>query len=457
MKGRSLAGLYRGVIVDVSPLRSSARFRWLFLGQLTTQVSRLTLVVAVPYEVYVLTDSIAMVGLIGLVQVVPLTVFSILGGTAADAFDRRRLLVVVQLLLAGTSGGFALNTLTGSRLWLIFVLVILNAGLAGFEAPARAAIISRLVPIPQLASAFALNQTLNQTARAAVPAIAGIVLASAGIGPAYWMSSAACLLTLLALIPVGAQTPGGASGRLTFAATLEGWRVLRSAPLLRWVLLIDLNAMVFGLPRALFPAIGLDALGGDASTVGLLHAAVGAGALVAALTTGWVPSVRRQGRIIMLAAVVWGSSIVGFGLTGELSVAIGFLAAAGAADVISNVFRNAMLQAGVPDDFRGRVTAFKVALSGGGPLLGDWESAQVASVTTPAVSVVSGGVASLVGTAVLGWHGRDLWTYVTPQQPEPDSCTGSLRPDGPTGPPTPHRPLHAMHHVQRVKPTDIEE
>jgi ENTS family enterobactin (siderophore) exporter len=178
-------------------------------------------------------------------------------------------------------------------------------------------------------------------------------------------------------------------------------------------MLIDLNAMVFGMPRALFPVIGTVILGGDASTVGLLHAAPGVGALAGALTTGWVSAVKRQGRVIVIGVSVWGLAIVAFGLTRSIPVALALLAVAGAGDVISNVFRNALLQAEVPDALRGRITAFKEALSGGGPRLGDAEAGAVASLVTPAFSVVSGGLISILGALLIAWRGRALWEQTT--------------------------------------------
>jgi hypothetical protein len=218
--------------------------------------------------------------------------------------------------------------------------------------------------------------------------------------------------TALALIPLGLRAPAPVGGRVTVGAIIEGWRYLRRVSLLQHVMLIDLNAMVFGMPRALFPVIGTVVLGGDATTVGLLHAAPGAGALAGALTTGWVSTVERQGRVVVLGVSVWGLAIVGFGVTRSIPVALALLAVAGAGDVVSNVFRNAILQAALPDELRGRITAFKVALSGGGPRLGDAEAGAVASLTTPTVSVVSG-LISVLGALAIAWRSQALWQQTT--------------------------------------------
>jgi MFS family permease len=299
------------------------------------------------------------------------------------------------------------------------VLIALNAAITGVEAPTRSAVIPAVVTEPQLPAAFALQQTLVQTLNVAGPAIAGLLIANVSIAAAYWLSAAMAVFTGLALIPLGTQRPQGASGRITITAIAEGWQYLRRVPLLQQVMLIDLNAMVFGMPRALFPVIGTVVLGGDATTVGLLHAAPGAGALVGAVTTGWVSVIKRQGRVVILAVVGWGLAIAAFGLTRNLWVALALLAVAGAADVFSNVFRNTILQMAVPDGLRGRLTAFKVALSGGGPRLGDAEAGAVATLTTPAISVVTGGLASVIGTVLIAWRGRDIWDQTTEDGYEP--------------------------------------
>lgn len=405
--------LLMAVVVDVTPLRASHGFRWLYAGQVVAHLARQLLVVAVPYQVFVLTDSSLLVGVVGLVQIAPLIGCAILGGAAADTFDRRRVLMIVGLLMSVVSAALAVNAGPSAALWPIFVLIAVNAGLTGVESPTRAAIIPSLVAPGQLPSAFALNATLNQTAQVVGPALAGLLIARLGIGAAYWASAAASLGAVLALIPLGPRRPEGAGARITVGAIVEGWRYLRGVRLLQQLMLIDLNAMVFGMPRALFPVIGTVVLGGDATTVGMLHAAPGAGALAGALTTGWVSAVRRQGRVVVLGVCVWGLAIVGFGVTRNVPVALALLAIAGAGDVMSNVFRNALLQTVIPDALRGRITAFKVALSGGGPHLGDAEAGTVAALTTPTVSVISGGVASVAGAILIAWRGRALWEQTT--------------------------------------------
>lgn len=408
---RSRLAALRAAMVDTTPLRTSRAYRWLYGGQVGIQFGRQILVVAVPFQVFELTGSSLQVGMVSLVQTVPLLIFSLVGGTAADAFDRRGLLMVVQLLSGLASIGLALNSGPGASLWPIFLLMAAHAGLIGVESPTRTSIIPALVPREQLASAIALNQTLNQTASVVGPALAGLLIAGLGITAVYWISAVSSLLTTLAIFPVGRRAPEGGGGQVRLSALVEAWRFLRQRPVLQQTMLIDLNAMVFGMPRALFPAIGIVTLGGDAATVGLLNAAPGLGALVAALTTGWVSAIRRQGRVVIAAVAVWGVAIVGFGFTNSLPLALVFLAIAGAGDVVSNVFRSTILQLAVPDAMRGRLTSFKSLLAGVGPRLGDAEAGAVAAATNPTVSVVSGGLVSLIGTVLIAWRGRALWNH----------------------------------------------
>ena len=409
----------RNFVVDTRPLRSRP-FRWLILGQFGGQFARQLLVVAVPYQVFVETGSTFLVGLLGFLQVGPVLVCSLLGGVIADAYDRRGVLIVTQLLAAASTLGLALNAQFGP-IWPVFVLATLNASFAAVESPARTAIVPSLTSIGELPAAFALNQLLNRTMQVVGPAFGGLVLAVAGIGPAYlvacgWAAFAAC-----AIRPIGRQRKDVPAGALTLEALATGWRYVRRTPVLIQTLLVDFNAMVFGMPRAIFPLIGTSLLGGGAGTVGLLYAAPGAGAMLAALTMGWVHAVRRQGRLVVWSVVVWGVSIAAFGLSRTLVLSLILLAVAGAADVVSNVFRTTILQAAVPDELRGRVTAFKNSLSTTGPQLGDAEAGLAATAVGPTFAVVSGGLISILGAVAVMVARSSLWRQESEVDPDPDA------------------------------------
>jgi hypothetical protein len=208
--------------------------------------------------------------------------------------------------------------------------------------------------------------------------------------------------------------PVGGGTKVSLGSIAEGFRFIRGSRVLQGTFLIDINAMVFGMPRALFPALGLGVFGGGAGTVGLLYAAPGTGALVGALTSGWVSRVQRQGLAVYVAVAAWGLAIVAFGLTTWLPLALVLLGLAGAADVASAVFRNTILQTSVPDALRGRLSSMHIAVVTGGPRLGDLEAGAVASLTTPRISVVSGGLACTVGVLGLAWALPSLRRYAIP-------------------------------------------
>lgn len=399
-------------VVDVTPLRESPRFRRLYLGHLLAFVGRQVTVVAVPYQVFLLTDSTLAVGALGLAQFVPLMAVSLVGGAVVDAFDRRKLLVISQVLMAGTALGLVVNAAASDpAVWPLYVLSGLNAGLSAIDGPARVAAVPSVLRRDLLPAGFALNQTMNQVATAVGPAVAGFVIARFSLTVTYALEAVAFVAAAAAMTGVGRLRPEGGGRTVSFASIGEGLRYLRGQRLIQSCFLIDLSAMVFGMPRALFPALGTGMFGGDASTVGLLYAAPGVGALAAAVTSGWVGGVSRRGRVVVGAVILWGVAIAVFGLVPYLPVALALLALAGGADVISAVFRNTILQLTLPDSLRGRLSAIHTAVVGGGPRLGDLEAGAVASATTVRFSVVSGGVACVIGALAIARYMPELWRY----------------------------------------------
>jgi len=391
------------VLVDLSPLRRYPQFRLLWSGQVVSFVGSQLTAVAVPYQVYRLTHSSLQVGLVSLVQLAPLLAGSLFGGTLADAFERRRLLIVTQVVMAAASAGLALNAGAGHpALWPIYLLSAASAGVSGVDSPTRSALIANLVPRSAYPSAYALWQLLVQVGLVAGPAVAGVLIGSLGLAGVYWIDVGSFLAALAAVIGLRRVDQPGERATAGLRAVVEGLRFLRGRPVLQANFLVDMDAMVFGMPRALFPAIGLARFHGGAGTVGALYSAPGIGALLAVVLTGWVPGVRRQGRAVMAAVGAWGLAVVGFGLSPWLPLAMVSLAVAGAADVVSAVFRNTILQLSVPDHLRGRLSAVHTAVVTGGPRLGDLESGLVASLAGATVSVVSGGLACLAGLVGLG-------------------------------------------------------
>ncbi len=350
-------------------------------------------------------------------------VCSLIGGAVADAFDRRRTLVVTQVALAATSAGLALNALLDSpALWPVYVFTAAQAGLSGFDGPTRAAAIPSLLRRDQVPAAAALNQTQIQVAQVLGPSLAGVVIGGLSLATAYWLDVGTFVVATLALVAMAPMVPEGGGTRPGVASIREGLRELRGQRAVQGTFLIDVNAMVFGMPRALFPQLGTELYGGGAGTVGLLYAAPGAGALIGALTTGWVGTAHRPGRAVLAAVTVWGLAIAAFGVVDWLPLGLVMLAVAGWADVISAVFRNTILQLQVPDRLRGRLTAIHIAVVTGGPRLGDAEAGAVAALTSARFSVLSGGLACVAGVAVVARLIPELAAW-RPPAPRPDPVT----------------------------------
>jgi hypothetical protein len=399
---RWLARPARHVLMDLGPLRQSRDFRALISGELVSILGTQLTAVAVPYQVYALTRSSLYVGLVSLAQLFPLIFGSLLGGSLIDALDRRRLLLGVQALGAVSSAALALNADFGPELWPLFVFPAAAAALSGMDSSARNAMIPGMVGLRLVPASNALFQALFQTGAIVGPAAAGLLLAGAGVRLVYWLDVASFGIALLAVFLISPQPPSGtAPARPGWRSMAEGFRFVHRSQQVQGAYLIDLNAMVFGLPRALFPALAATTFGGGATTVGLLYAAPGAGALLGAVTTGWVGRIRRQGLAVIVAVVVWGLAITGFGLTRWLPGALALLAVAGWADVVSAVFRNTIIQFSVSDSLRGRLMGVQSAVVAGGPRLGDLEAGAVATGFGDTFAVVSGGLACIAGALVV--------------------------------------------------------
>ena len=394
----------RRIFIDLTPLRESRDLRWLLAGQLVSLLGNQLTAVAIPYQVYRLTGSSLDVGLVSLAQLIPLLICSLYGGTVIDATDRRKLLIRVELVMALCSAGLGINTDVGVRLWPLFVLPAIASGLTAFDNPTRNAIVPRLVRTEQISTASAMVQVLNQLGVVIGPAMGGLLLAGAGADFVYWFDAATFLAAIAGAWAISPQPKSEGATRPGLRSIAEGFRFIRHRQGIQGAYLIDINAMVFGMPRALFPAMAITVFHGGATTVGFLYAAPGVGALVGALATGWVTRIRRQGLTVIVAVMVWGAAIVAFGLTSVLWLGLLFLAIAGWADVISAVLRNTIIQLSVPDRLRGRLAAIQIGVVQGGPRLGDLEAGAVGNAFGNEISVVSGGLACIAGAALLAWR-----------------------------------------------------
>jgi MFS family permease len=329
---------------------------------------------------------------------------SLFGGALADRSDRRRLLLLDQIGLVLTAAGLAAVTFAGSpEIWALYLLGGALAGFGAVQNVVRQAIIPNLVEPSLLRSAIALNFGLYQLTLVVGPGLGGLLIAWLGVGAAYAADAVSCLAMVWAVLALPPQLPLAVEGPVMsiFSSIGEGLRFVRGNQALMGSFAIDLMAMTFGMPRALFPVLAVSVYGAGAAGTGLLFAAVSAGATVAALTTGWLAHARRLGRITVYAVLVWGLAIALTGVVGSLWPAAALLAVAGAADSVSAVCRSAINQTVTPDHMRGRMSSVFMLVVTSGPRLGDVEAGAVASVASPRLSVSSGGLACIVGVGVI--------------------------------------------------------
>ena len=399
------------VAVDIAPLRTSPAFRRMWFGNGISQIGSQITIVAVPFQVYELTESTFLVGMLALAGLVPLLTVPLYAGAVADAIDRRRVLFLSDLALVAVTGGLLANALRDHpSVWLLFVAQAVGTTAYAFQRPAWNAITPRLVPPEQLTAAIAVEDVVSNLARVAGPAVAGVLIAALGLAGAYAIDLATFSASLVAIWLLPSVTPIDEVGRPGFRSVLEGLRFVRERPVLLGILLVDTNAMLFGMPSALFPAWAKE-LGGGAETVGLLYSAPYAGALVASLLSGWVGNVRRQGLGVFVAAGLWGVAIALAGLSGTVWLVLVMLALAGAADFISAVLRSTILLTATPDALRGRLSGIELAQVAGAPMLGNVEAGIVASLTSVRFSIVSGGVACVAGTILIAFALPALLRY----------------------------------------------
>jgi MFS family permease len=395
-------GRFRGHGIDLTPLRTSPDFRRLFVGQAISEFGTQITFVAVPFQVYDLTGSTAMVGLLALCEAIPLVFLPIVGGAIADAVERKRFLMIAQAVTAALSIALAVNAfLPDPQLWVLFAFSFLWASAYSLYSPAFRAWPARLLTPDLYTSALALEVVYYQAAALTGPVLAGVLIDSFGVGWAYVLDSASTVAVILALWGMRPSPPTADRAWVGWSTIREGLRFLRGKQVLQGTFWIDLNAMIFGLPVALYPAFVLDVLDRSPAALGLLYSAEALGSLLVALLSGRAKHVRRQGLVTIVACSCWGAGIIGFGLSGTLWVALGFLVLASASDMVSGLYRDAILKTVTPDEMRGRLEGISLAVVGTGPSLGNAEAGLLASVTGVRFSIVSGGVACILGAGLL--------------------------------------------------------
>jgi MFS family permease len=387
------------VFLDTAPLRLDRDFRWLWAGQAISGIGNQITRLALPYQVYAQTGSTLAIAGLTLVQLVAILTFSLGAGSIADAVDRRRLLRITQLGMMASSATLAILAFQPSvPLPALFAVAFVSAAFGSTDQPARSSSIPRLVPRERLPAAIALGQLNFQIASVVGPTVAGILIATVGLPGAYVVDVATFLASFVALFVIAPLPPLAEAARPGLAAIREGLRFAWQRRVILATYVIDLDAMIFGMPTSLFPALALDVFHAGPQGLGLLAAAPSVGALLGALLSGWVSRVRRVGLAVIVAVAIWGVAITLFGVSEfSFGLALFFLAVAGAADVLSAVFRATIVQLAAPDQLRGRVSSINMLVVTSGPRIGDIEAAAVASVIGAQASVVSGGVLCLVG------------------------------------------------------------
>ncbi len=399
----------RDLFADTTPLRN-AHFRRLWTANIVTMVGAQLTVVAVPAQIYAETGSSAYVGLTGLFGLVPLIVFGLWGGALADVMDRRMLLIITTVGLIATSAAFWVQAAVGAgNVWLLLSLFAVQQAFFAVNQPTRNAILPKLLSPADLPAANSLNMTVLQAGAIAGPLVGGALIPIIGFSWLYLADTIALFATLGAVVLLPKLPVEGAAGTPGLSAVLDGLRYLRGHPVLMMSFVVDLIAMVFGMPRALFPEIADLDFGGPSEgglAFALLFAAIPLGAVIGGVFSGWVSRVERQGLAVVASIVVWGLAIVGFGLavsladngarTAMLILAVLMLVIAGAADMASAAFRMSMLQASASDAVRGRLQGVFIVVVAGGPRIADVAHGGAAAVVGTAAAATGGGVLVVV-------------------------------------------------------------
>ena len=392
-------GWRRWFALDFTPLRDSRDFRLLYLGQSVTIFGSMMTFVALPWQVFHLTKSSFAVGMLGVVEFVAVLFMGFVGGAVADYFDRRLMVRLTEAALAVGSVVLMINALLPRpQVWLLFTCASFFAALTALQRPSLEAMIPRIVKAEQMPAVAGLVAFRGSAAMIGGPALGGVLVVAFGPAFVFSVDVFTFVLSLVALALMQAVPPPPAAERPGIKSIIEGLRYACSRQELLGTYLVDMNAMFFGIPMALFPAMA-ESYGG--TSVGFLYAAPAAGALVISLTLGWTRHVHRHGLAVGIAAACWGFAIIGFGFAGRLWLALLFLAIAGASDMISGVFRMIIWNQTIPDHLRGRLAGIELISYHTGPMLGNAESGIVASLFSIRTSVVSGGILCVVGTGLL--------------------------------------------------------
>jgi MFS family permease len=414
------------LFADVTPLRTPD-FRRLFYAGVVTVIGANLTIFAVPVQIYALTQNSAYVGLSGLFALVPLVVFGLWGGAWADAMDRRLLLIIASCGLAVSSVLLWVQAaLSLNNVWVVLCLLSVQQAFFAINQPTRSAAIPRIVPADQLPAANSLNITVFQFGAIVGPLLAGVMLRWVDLSTLYLIDAITCIAPIWATIRLTAIPPSngdqGSSG-WGFRAVFDGFRYLAGNTVVLMSFVVDLIAMIFGMPRALFPQMAHESFGGPVeggTTMALLAASMSVGAVAGGVFSGWLPRIRRQGLAVVVAILVWGVAMVGFGVASGLAggtaglmlwIALVFLAVGGAADMVSSAFRNTILQEAASDEVRGRLQGVFTVVVAGGPRLADAVHGAAAAAVGTTIAAAGGGGLVLVGVVIAAFSAPAFIRY----------------------------------------------
>jgi MFS family permease len=407
------------MLLNLGPLKKHRDYRLLYTGQLVSMFGSMITYVAVPYQVFELTHSSLAVGMLGAAQLVPLLIFALWGGAYADAMDRRKLLIVSEIFMTAGSLTLAINgMLAHSSVVLIFVVSASMSACNGFHRPALDAMTPRLVDREDLTAVSALNSFRFSVSAIGGPALGGLCMARLGYPITYMIDVLSFLVSLLSLAAIRRMPPADANARAGVRSIVEGLKYAIGRPELIGTYAVDMVAMTFAMPMALFPSMA-EAWGG-ASAAGWLYSAMSMGSLLTAVFSGWTSKVVRHGTAVVVAAAMWALAIVALGFSPTLPVAVLCLATAGAADSVSAVFRGTIWNETIPGDFRGRLAGVEMISYLSGPLLGNARAGWVASISSNTMSVVSGGLLCFVGVLICIPILPAFWNYRADRAPAAD-------------------------------------
>lgn len=388
------------MLLDITPLKTSRDFRLLFFGHMLSFFGTMMTLIVVQVQMYQLTKSNLYVGLVGLAEFVPMFFLAFIGGTLADSVERRKMLRLTEIGQLTTTLILLGNALLPSpRIWVLFLAVGFHAGLAGLQRPSFEALIPKIVPLEHMSAVAALNSIRFEVGLILSPVIGGFIIAKYGAFFAYAIDAATFIASLIAFWIIRISPPPPNADRPGFESIRRGfWYAVKRQDLLG-TYLIDINAMFWGTPKALFPALAFTF--GVGASVGFFYSAIAIGAMIAIFTSGWTKYVYRHGLMVSLAGGGWGVAIILFGLSGNLYLALFFLGLAGFCDMISGIFRHTIWNQSIPERFRGRLAGIEMISFLAGPMLGNVESGVVAYFTNVKFSIVSGGVLAILGTIIL--------------------------------------------------------